>query len=204
MKLYSVSKIKLIVGLFLLTGCISYGAVQTGSPAPEFTLTDTNGDSHQLSDFAGKFVVLEWSNHQCPFVRKHYDSGNMQSLQKEMTDAGAVWLQIVSSAEGKQGYLSPEEGNALYRKEKMNATAILLDESGEVGKLYDARTTPHMYLINPEGTLIYQGAIDSIRSARQSDIEEAKNYVKAAYQSALAGEPIEDATTKAYGCSIKY
>lgn len=179
-------------------------AVETGSPAPDFTLTDTTGAEHSLSDFAGKYVVLEWTNHQCPFVVKHYDSGSMQSTQKELTDDGVVWLQIVSSAEGKQGYVTPAEGESLRESKEMHSTAMLMDPSGDVGRLYDARTTPHMYLINPEGELVYQGAIDSIRSARISDIEKATNYVLAAYESATAGEPIESATTTPYGCSVKY
>lgn len=179
-------------------------AVETGAPAPEFTLTDTTGTEHSLSDFAGNYVVLEWTNHQCPFVVKHYASGNMQSLQETMTDDGVVWLQIISSAEGKQGYLTPEAAEALRESQGVHSTAMLLDTSGEVGRAYDARTTPHMYLIDPEGTLIYQGAIDSIHSTRQADIAGAENYVKAAYESAKAGEPIENATTVPYGCGVKY
>jgi len=179
-------------------------AVETGAPAPDFTLADTTGTEHSLSDFAGKYVVLEWTNHKCPFVVKHYSEGNMQSLQESMTEDGVVWLQIVSSAEGKQGYLTPEAAEALREEQGVNSTAMLLDASGEVGRAYDARTTPHMYLIDPEGTLIYQGAIDSIRSTRASDVAKAENYVVSAYESAKAGEPIESATTVPYGCSVKY
>ena len=179
-------------------------AVEAGASAPAFTLTDTTGTEHSLSDFAGKYVVLEWTNHACPFVVKHYASGNMQALQKSMTEDGAVWLQIISSAEGKQGYLTPEEAEALRESQGVHSTAKLLDTSGEVGRAYDARVTPHMYLIDPEGNLIYQGAIDSIKSTRQADIAEAENYVKAAYESAKAGEPIINATTVPYGCSVKY
>lgn len=180
------------------------GAVESGAPAPDLTLTDTQGVEHSLSDFAGKYVVLEWTNHKCPFVVKHYASGNMQALQKEMTSKGVVWLQIISSAEGKQGYLTPAEGEAMRESQEMRSTAMLLDTTGEVGRTYDARTTPHMYLIDPEGILVYQGAIDSIKSIRQADIAEAKNYLKAAYESAKAGEPVADATTVPYGCSVKY
>jgi hypothetical protein len=179
-------------------------AVETGAPAPEFILTDTTGTEHSLADFAGKYVVLEWTNHRCPFVVKHYASGNMQSLQQTMTEEGAVWLQIISSAEGKQGYLTPGAAEALRESQGVHSTAMLLDPSGEVGRAYDARVTPHMYLIDPEGTLIYQGAIDSIKSTRQADIAGAENYVKAAYESAKAGEPIEHATTVPYGCGVKY
>jgi peroxiredoxin len=179
-------------------------AVETGTPAPDFTLTDSTGVEHSLSDFAGKYVVLEWTNHECPFVVKHYSEGDMQSLQKSMTDEEVVWLQIISSAEGKQGYLNPEEAEALRKSKSMHSTAKLLDVSGEVGRTYGARTTPHMYLIDPEGTLVYQGAIDSIKSTRASDVAKADNYLIAAYESHKAGEPIENATTVPYGCSVKY
>ena len=179
-------------------------ALETGSAAPDFTLTDSTGVEHSLSDFAGKYVVLEWTNHRCPFVVKYYRNGDMQALQKEMTADGVVWLQIVSSAEGKQGYLSPSQAEALREAKGMHSTAMLLDASGEVGRTYDARTTPHMYLIDPEGTLVYQGAIDSIKSTRTSDIPNAVNYVQAAFESAKAGEPIENATTVPYGCGVKY
>lgn len=193
----------LLTALFSIAN-YSAAAVQTGSSAPDFTLTDTTGTEHSLSDFSGKFVVLEWTNHLCPFVKKHYSAGDMQALQKEMTGDGVVWLQIISSAEGEQGYLTPEEGEAMRQNQGMNSTAMLLDTPGKVGRAYDARTTPHMYLIDPQGKLVYQGAIDSIKSTRQSDIAQAVNYVKAAYQSALAGQPIENATTTPYGCSVKY
>jgi len=193
-----------IFSLFSMVCASLPAAVETGSQAPDFTLTDTAGETHTLSDYQGKYVVLEWTNHQCPFVVKHYSSGNMQSLQEDLTGQDVVWLQVVSSAEGKQGSVTPAEGEALRESQEMHSTAMLLDPSGDVGRAYDARTTPHMYLINPEGTLLYQGAIDSIRSARVSDIEKATNYVRAAYESALAGEPIESATTTPYGCSVKY
>lgn len=178
--------------------------VETGVAAPDFTLTDTTGKTHQLSEYADKYVVLEWTNHLCPFVRKHYGNGDMQALQQEMTADGVVWLQVVSSAEGKQGYVTPAEGEALRQSRQMHSTAMLLDPTGTVGREYGARTTPHMFLIDPEGTLIYQGAIDSIKSVRQSDIAKAENYVKSAYESAKAGEPIEHATTVPYGCGVKY
>lgn len=193
----------LLATSFVFTSSL-WGAVETGAEAPDFKLTDTAGAEHNLSDFAGKYVVLEWTNRHCPFVVKHYSEGDMQALQELMTADGVVWLQVVSSAEGKQGYLTPAEGEALRKSQEMHSTAMLLDPSGTVGRQYGARTTPHMYLINPEGTLIYQGAIDSIKSARHSDIAKAKNYVQAAYASAKAGEPIEDTTTVPYGCSVKY
>jgi peroxiredoxin len=179
-------------------------AVNTGALAPDFTLADTSGETHSLSDFKGKYVVLEWTNHQCPFVVKHYAEGNMQAMQKALTSDGVIWLQIVSSAPGKQGYLTAEDGEALRAKNKMHSTALLLDSTGVVGKQYDARTTPHMYLINPEGALVYQGAIDSIRSTRSSDIAKATNYLKSAYESLIAGKPVAEGTTTPYGCSVKY
>lgn len=195
--------LSLLLALFTLV-IHSSAAVSTGAQAPDFTLTDTTGTAHRLSDFEGKFVVLEWTNHQCPFVVKHYSKGDMQALQKEMTEDGVVWLQIISSAEGKQGYLIPEEGEAMRKRMAMHSTAMLLDTSGEVGRSYDARTTPHTYLIDPSGSLIYQGAIDSIKSTRQSDVAKAVNYLKAGYQSVLAGQPVKEATTTPYGCGIKY
>lgn len=179
-------------------------AVETGAPAPGFMLTDTTGTVHSLSDYRGKYVVLEWTNHQCPFVKKYYREGHMQALQKEMTAQGVVWLQVVTGARGKQGYLTPEEGEALRRERQIHSTAMLRDTTGDVGRAYDARTTPHMFLIDPKGTLIYQGAIDNIPSTRVEDIEKATNYLKAAYASALAGEPVAKPSTTPYGCSVKY
>ena len=179
-------------------------AVETGSAAPDFTLTDSSGTSHSLSDFKGSYVVLEWTNHQCPFVVKHYKEGHMQALQEKMTGKGVVWLQINSGAEGKQGYLTAAEAEALRESQGFKSTAYLLDSEGQVGRLYDARTTPHMYLIDPEGTLIYQGAIDSIKSVKSSDVDKAENYLKAAYKAHKSGEPIANPTTTAYGCSVKY
>jgi len=193
----------LIAGLLALSPALHAG-VETGAKAPDFTLTDTTGTEHSLSDFAGKFIVLEWTNHLCPFVVKHYQDGHMQALQEKMTDEGVVWLQVISSAPGKQGYLEPEAAEKLRSENGHASTAMLLDPTGEVGKKYDARTTPHMYLISPEGVLVYQGAIDSIKSVKTSDIPEAKNYLVAAYESVTAGEAVEDATTTPYGCSVKY
>ncbi len=180
------------------------GAVETGSPAPEFTLSDSTGVEHTLSDFKGKYVVLEWTNHQCPFVKKFYNNGDMQSFQKEMTGKGVIWLQILSSAEGKQGYLTASEAEEIRKKQAVGSTALLLDAEGVVGHRYGARTTPHMFLINPEGLLIYQGAIDSIKSTDPADIADATNYVKSAYENAVSGNPINPATTVPYGCSVKY
>jgi peroxiredoxin len=179
-------------------------APEIGKPAPEFTLVDSNGTSHNLSDFKGKVVVLEWLNHGCPFVVKHYASNNMQTLQKDYTAKGVVWLSIVSSAEGEQGYMTPEETNKAKEEKGSAATAILLDTDGKVGRLYNAKTTPEMFVINAEGILVYAGAIDSIKSANKDDVAKAENYVKAALDSVLAGEPVATPQTKPYGCSIKY
>ena len=197
-------RLLLAAASLLATAPALTAAVETGSPAPDFSLVDTQGNGHSLSDFKGKFVVLEWTNHLCPFVVKHYSSGNMQSLQEQLTTDGVVWLQIVSSAEGKQGHVSPEEGEALRESQDVHSTAMLLDTEGTVGKAYDARTTPHMYLIDPEGTLVYQGAIDSIRSTAVADIPKAENYLLSAYKQVKAGEPVAKGTTQPYGCSVKY
>jgi peroxiredoxin len=181
-----------------------FAAPQTGQPAPEFTLTDSNGKSHKLSDFKGKFVVLEWLNHGCPFVVKHYSGGNMQKLQKEFTGKDVVWLSIASSAPGKQGHMSAEETTKTKEEKGSAATAVLIDEDGTVGRLYDAKVTPHMFVVDPEGTLIYMGAIDDVKSVDAADTAGAKNYVKQALDEAMAGKEISEPVTTAYGCGIKY
>ena len=194
---------KSILALLVAAGT-AVAAPQVGQPAPEFTLKDSNGKSHNLSDFKGKFVVLEWLNHGCPFVVKHYESGNMQNLQKEYTGKDVVWLSIVSSAPGKQGHMSPEETNKAKSEKGSAATAVLLDEDGTVGKLYDAKVTPELYVINPEGVLVYAGAIDDKKSTDPADVAGAKNYVKQALDEAMAGKSVSEPSTTAYGCSVKY
>lgn len=179
-------------------------ALSVNEPAPNFTLTDSNGNTHSLSDFKNSFVVLEWVNFDCPFVKKHYQSGNMQKLQKDATEQGVTWLSINSSAEGKQGAYSQEQVNEIIANSEASPTAYLLDASGDVGRLYGAQTTPHMFVINPSGVLIYQGAIDSIPSFNAEDIPEATNYVTAALTAGMNNQPIEMPMTKAYGCSVKY
>ena len=181
-----------------------HAAVESGAMAPEFTLTDTNGTEHSLSDFKGKYVVLEWTNHGCPFVKKHYNEGHMQALQKKMTGKGVVWLVINSGAPGKQGAVTPMEGNKQIADKGIKATAMLIDSDGKVGRAFDARVTPHMYLIAPDGKLIYQGAIDSIKSTNSADVDKAENYVKAAYKAHKKGMPVAMPTTKPYGCGVKY
>ncbi|MFN3683017.1 MAG: thioredoxin family protein [Fimbriimonadaceae bacterium] len=177
---------------------------QVGQPAPAFTLKDTEGKSHSLSSFKGKYVVLEWTNHQCPFVVKHYASGNMQKLQKWAKDKGVVWLTILSSAPGKQGYLEPAEAKRLMKEQGFNSTAYLFDTDGKVGKAYGARTTPHMYVIDPKGTLIYMGGIDDKPTANQADIAGARNHVMEALKEAMAGKAVSVPSTQPYGCSVKY
>lgn len=194
---------KSILAVLVAAGT-AVAAPQVGQPAPAFTLTDSNGQSHNLADFKGKLVVLEWLNHGCPFVVKHYDSGNMQKLQKEYTGKDVVWLSIVSSAPGKQGHMTPEETNKAKAEKGSGATAVLIDEDGTVGKLYDAKVTPELYVINPEGVLVYMGAIDDKKSTDAADVAGAKNYVKQALDEALAGNPVSEPTTTAYGCSVKY
>ncbi|KAF3886698.1 MULTISPECIES: thioredoxin family protein [Nostocales] len=178
--------------------------VRVGSPAPEFTATDSNGKSHKLSDFKGKTVVLEWTNHQCPFVRKHYESNNMQQLQKAATTKGVVWLSIISSARGQQGYVTPQEANQLTKSRNANPTAVLLDPSGQIGRLYQARTTPHMFVIDSKGVLQYAGAIDDKPSTNTADIKSSKNYISDAVNSVLQGKAVANSTTQPYGCSVKY
>lgn len=189
-----------------LTACLpsAHATPVVGEAAPTFTATDTNGNEISLSDFKGKDVVLEWSNHQCPFVKKHYEPGNMQKLQKEATDNGTIWLTIVSSAEGKQGSVTNDEANDIMKEVGAHSTARILDPSGEIGKLYDAKTTPHMFVIDKNGVLAYAGAIDSNNSFKSSSIEGATNYVTEALKSLKAGEPVKVASTKPYGCSVKY
>lgn len=179
-------------------------AVETGEKAPDFTLKDTSGKEHSLSDFQGKTVVLEWLNYGCPFVLKHYDSGNMQSLQEKYTGKDVVWLSINSTKPAHKDYKDPAESDKATEKHGARPTAVLLDEDGAVGKKYDAKTTPHMYVINPDGVLVYQGAIDSISSTNADDVKKADNYVAAALDAVMAGKEVGNATTKPYGCSVKY
>ncbi len=175
-----------------------------GQPAPDFAATDTNGKPVKLSDFRGKLVVLEWSNHQCPYVRKHYGAGNMQKTQETARALGVTWITIISSAPGEQGHVDAAEANKIAAERSAKPHHIVLDPKGQIGRLYAARVTPHMFIVGTDGKLLYKGAIDSIRSARQSDIAEAKNYVTAALGEIKAGKPVADADTIAYGCTIHY
>ena len=178
-------------------------APSVGQPAPDFTLKDASGKSVKLSEYRGKYVVLEWTNPGCPFVRKHY-SGNMQSLQKEFTAKGVVWLAVNSTEAGSGDYLAPAKLAGWMSEKQGQPSATLMDESGQLGQLYGAKTTPHMYIISPQGLLVYAGGIDSIPSARVDDIKIATNYVRQGLTEALSGKPLSVASSRAYGCSVKY
>ncbi len=194
-----------LTSLALVAAPAAYAAApEIGKPAPEFTGKDTSGESHKLSDFKGKVVVLEWTNPECPFVKKHYESKNMQKLQENSKSEGVIWLSINSSAKDKQGNQTPETANTYMTTQGSNPTARLLDPSGEIGKLYDARTTPHIFIIDQSGTLVYNGAIDDNDSANPSDVATSKNYVRAALDEVIAGKKVTMAQTKPYGCSVKY
>lgn len=196
---------KVILTLVLtLFSSVSLADAKVGAAAPDFSVTDTSGKMHKLADFKGKYVVLEWYNKDCPYVRKHYDSKNMQKIQTDMTGQGIVWLSVISSAKGKQGYLPSADAAKNGAKESSKATAILIDDSGAMGKAYGAKTTPHMYLIDPQGVLRYNGAIDSNDSADPATIASAENYIIRAVASAQKGEKIAKETSKPYGCSVKY
>ena len=185
-------------------GMAAHAAATVGQPAPAFTLTDTKGTAHSLADFAGKTVVLEWFNHECPFVKKHYGAGNMQRQQAAATGKGVVWLTINSSAAGKQGHVNAEQANAILGEWKAAPTAFLLDHDGTVGQAYGAKTTPHLFVIDGGGVLRYNGAIDSTPSADPADIPGATQYVEAALGDLAANRPVARGTTQPYGCSVKY
>jgi peroxiredoxin len=177
---------------------------KVGDTAPAFTTAATNGRSVSLADQRGKIVILEWTNHDCPYVRKHYDSGNMQTLQKEITAQGVVWLTLISSSPGTQGYVSPKEADELTASRKANPTAVLLDPTGAVGKAYGATNTPHMYIVDKAGLLVYAGAIDDRPTTRRADVQGAHNYVRAALEDMAAGRAVQTPVTRAYGCTVKY
>ena len=175
-----------------------------GQPAPAWALSDQEGKARTLKDFQGKYVVLEWFNKDCPFVKKHYGSGNMQKLQKWAKEKEVVWLSVISSAEGKQGYLTADQAKGVMKDLKMNSEAILFDGDGKVGKAYGAKTTPHMYIVNPKGILIYNGGIDDKATPSPGDIDSARNHVKEALTEAMAGKEVSVQTSQPYGCSVKY
>ena len=190
--------------LLAATTGLGFAEVEIGKAAPNFTLPDTNGKTHSLADLKGKYVVLEWYQPDCPFVGKQYRSGNMQGLQKEFTAKGVVWLSIDSSAPGEQGNYPADKLNEFAARDAAARTALLLDPAGNVGRLYGAQTTPDMYIIDPNGILVYKGAIDNKRSTDLADVKTATNYVKTALDSVLAGKPVSTTSTRPYGCSVKY
>ncbi len=190
-------------GLYWLPGPVRANA-QVGQIAPAFAGTDSQGRVHRLSDYRGRTVVLEWSNHDCPYVRKHYGSGNMQQLQRQAAADGVVWLTIISSAPGKQGHVTGRQADELTRSRGAAPHAVLLDERGDIGRLYAAKTTPHMYIIDPRGILVYMGGIDDRPTADPADIPGARNHVAAALAELKAGKPVSVPVTRPYGCSVKY
>jgi hypothetical protein len=194
----------MFIAVVLCTSPLLIWAAKVGDPAPEFTATASNGKTVRLSDYRGKYVVLEWHNNGCPYVGKHYKSGNMQRLQKQWTGEGVVWFTILSSAPGKQGYVSASDENDYLAKMQAAPTAALLDPTGEIGHLYDAKTSPQMVVINPQGVLIYSGAIDDKPTTDLQDVPTVTNYVSLALQQAMAGKQVETPATRPYGCSVKY
>ena len=193
-----------IVASFVTTGLYAFDPPPVGSAAPNFSLTDAKGKAHSLSQYKGKYVVLEWFNPECPFVKKHYSSGNMQKLQEEYTNKGVTWLTIDSNAPGTEGNITPEEAQKITASWKTHQTALLLDPEGKAGRAYGAKNTPNMVIINPEGKISYEGAIDSKESMNPADIPNSTNYVKAALDESLTGKPVTTSHTKPYGCSVKY
>jgi peroxiredoxin len=187
-----------------VTGFRSEAPAEPGQPAPAFALTDTNGKSHSLAEYKGKYVVLEWLNYGCPYVQTHYESGNMPQLQKDWTKKGVVWLSVVSSKPGKQGHFEPSAMNAETKKMGGNGTAVLYDTSGEIGKAYGARTTPHMFVIDPKGTLIYAGGIDNKAVSKPQEDPSVTNYVSQALNESMAGKEVSVKTARPYGCGVKY
>ncbi len=196
--------LSVILAATLLPLIASSQAVRVGEPAPAFTATDSRGQMQSLSQYHGKYVVLEWHNQGCPFTRKHYVSGNMQNLQKEWTAKGVVWFTVISSAPGQQGYITPTDENAYLEKMHAAPSAVLMDAEGKLGHLYNAKTTPQMFVINPEGNVIYAGAIDDRPTPDVDDIRGADNFVSDALTAAMAGKPIAKPFTRSYGCSVKY
>lgn len=197
-------RIAIVVAVACCVTSRVFAAPTVGAAAPEFTATDMDGQQHTLADFKGKFVVLEWHNQSCPFVVKHYDSGNMQKLQQELTAQGVVWLTVISSAPGKQGHVTAEQEKKYLNEKKAAPSHVLFDPDGQLGKLYGAKTTPHMFVIDDKGTLVYAGAIDDKSGTSLSEVATANNYVRAAYTEAKDGQPVTTSSTAPYGCSVKY
>jgi peroxiredoxin len=197
-------KRRLAFALVLMFVLPAFAAVRVGESAPGFTATDSYGHQRNLAEYKGKYVVLEWHNQGCPYTKKHYDSGNMQALQKLWTGKGVVWFTVISSAPGEQGYVTAAQENDYVKRIGAAPTAVLLDPKGDLGHLYGAKTTPHMFVIDPQGKLIYDGAIDDRPTSEQSDIAGAANYVTAALEESMAGKAVALPTSRPYGCSVKY
>ena len=197
-------ELTLAAGLCALSVTAAHASPEVGAPAPAFTGSATTGETISLADQRGKTVVLEWTNHDCPYVRKHYGSGNMQALQKEATADGVVWLSVISSAPGTQGYVEAAEADQLTASRDAAPTAVILDPEGDIGRAYGARTTPHMYVIDPDGILRYMGGIDDKPSSRPSSLEGANNFVRAALADMKAGREVATPVARPYGCSVKY
>jgi peroxiredoxin len=193
-----------VLTVALLAFTLTAWALRVGDPAPDFSGTDSQGQSHKLSEYRGKYVVLEWTNNGCPFTKKHYTSGNMQALQKEWTAKGVVWLTILSSAPGAQGFMTASDENAYMTRVHATPTAAILDPTGAIGHEFEAKTTPDMFVIDPQGKVIYSGAIDNRATTDPSDIQGATNYVTAALTESMAGQPVGVSYTRPYGCSVKY
>jgi peroxiredoxin len=193
-----------VVTSLLATAVYAFDPPPVGSAAPDFSLPDAKGSTHSLSQYKGKYVVLEWFNPECPYVKKHYGSSNMQKLQQEYTAKGVVWLTIDSNAPGTEGNITPEQAQKITASWKTHQTALLLDPEGEVGRAYGAKNTPNMVIINSDGKIAYEGAIDSKNSISAADIPSSTNYVKAALDESLAGKPVSNPITRPYGCSVKY
>jgi len=195
-----------LVALISLTATtlIAADSPPVGATAPDFSLPDAGGKAHSLSEYKGKYVVLEWFNPECPFVKKHYGSGNMQKLQSEYTGKGVVWLSIDSNAPGLEGNLTAQQAQKVMKDWNTKQTALLLDPEGKAGRAYNARNTPHMFIINPEGRIVYEGAIDSKATPNPADIPSSTNYVKAALDESMSGKSVSNSNTRPYGCSVKY
>jgi peroxiredoxin len=187
-----------------LAATAASAAPEVGKPAPDFSATGIDGKPVKLSDLWGKTVVLEWTNDECPYVAKHYGSGNMQALQRDATKDGVVWISLISSAKGEQGWVDPKGAEDLTKSRNAAPSTMVLDESGKIGRAYEARTTPHMFVIAPDGKLAYMGGIDDKPTTRTSDVASAKNYVRAALDAVKAGQPVTTPVARPYGCSIKY
>lgn len=192
------------IGLALAVVAAAYAAIGPGQPAPDFALQALDGKQWKLSDLRGKYVVLEWFNSECPFVQKHYESGNMQNLQAKYTAKGVIWLGINSTSPKHSNYRDPARSQSILAGWKSSPSAFMLDPDGKVGTAYGARTTPHMYVVDPKGTLVYVGGIDDKPSTSLRDVPGANNYVAAALDELLAGRKVSNANTRPYGCSVKY